>query len=116
MSRLITKNKPTLCLDFDGIFNNYKGYNGDNLGTPRQGIKEFLEQLNKEYSITIFSARRYPLIIKWLKQHNLLMYVDNVTSIKPVAWAYIDDRAIQFNGDYNKALAELKQFKPYWEC
>ena len=115
MSRLITKTKPTICLDFDGVFNNYKGYDGDNLGTPRPGIKKFLETLSQEYSITIFSARKYSLIIKWLKQHNLLMYVDNVTSYKPVAVAYIDDRAIQFKGDYNKALTELKQFKPYWE-
>ena len=116
MSRLITKNKPTLCLDFDGIFNNYKGYDGDNLGTPRQGIKEFLETLSQEYSITIFSVRPYVKIIPWLEEYDLLTYVDNVTSYKPVALAYIDDRAIQFNGDYNKALAELKQFKPYWEC
>lgn len=114
MSRLIRKDKPTVCLDFDGVFNNYRGYDGDNLGTPRPGLKEFLESLCQEYSITIFSARRYPLIIKWLEAHDLLDYVDNVTSIKPVAMAYLDDRGIRFDGDYNKALAQIKDFKPYW--
>ena len=31
-----------------------------------------------------------------------------------VALAYIDDRGIRFDGDYNKALAQIKDFKPYW--
>ena len=26
--------KPTICVDFDGVLNNYKGYDGDNLGIP----------------------------------------------------------------------------------
>lgn len=114
MSRLITKDKPTVCLDFDGVFNTYNGYDGDNLGKPRQGIKEFLEQLSKEYSITIFSVRRYSKIITWLEDYNLLDYVDNVTSYKLPAVAYVDDRGIRFDGDYNKALAQIKDFKPYW--
>lgn len=114
MSRLITKDKPTICLDFDGVFNTYKGYDGDNLGTPRPGLKEFLEQLTQEYSITIFSVRRYSKIINWLTNYDLLNYVDNVTSYKVPAVAYIDDRAIQFKGDYQETLEQLKDFKPYW--
>ena len=37
--------KPIICIDFDGVLNNYNGYDGDNLGTPRPGAKEFLEKL-----------------------------------------------------------------------
>ena len=115
MSRLITKDKPTVCLDFDGVFNTYNGYDGDNLGKPRPGIKGFLEQLSKEYSITIFSVRRYSKIITWLDEYGLLSYVDNVTGYKVPAVAYVDDRAITFNGDYAATLKELKNFKPYWK-
>ena len=114
MSRLITKDKPTVCLDFDGVFNTYNGYDGDNLGKPRPGLKKFLQQLSKDYSITIFSVRRYSKIITWLEDYNLLDYVDNVTSYKVPAVAYVDDRGILFDGDYNKALAQIKDFKPYW--
>ena len=39
--------KPIICIDFDGVLNNYNGYDGDNLGTPRPGAKEFLEKLSK---------------------------------------------------------------------
>lgn len=105
----------TVCVDFDGVLNNYKGYDGDNLGTPRPGAREFLEQLSKEYDVVVFSVRRYSKIIKWLTDYDLLKYVVNVTSYKPLAVAYIDDRAIRFNGNYNETLEELKDFKPYWK-
>ena len=113
--RLIRKDKPTICIDFDGVLNNYKGFDGDNLSTPRPGAREFLETLSKEYSITIFSVRRYTKIIVWLTKYDLLQYVHNVTSYKIPAVAYVDDRGINFNGDYDKVLQELKTFKPHWK-
>ena len=105
----------TVCVDFDGVLNNYHGYDGDNLGTPREGVKEFLEQLSLEYDIVIFSARRYSKIIKWLTDYDLIKYVSNVTSYKVPAVAYIDDRGINFDGDYTNALRQLKMFRPYWK-
>lgn len=107
--------KPTICVDFDGVLNNYKGYDGDNLGTPRPGCKEFLQELNKNYKVIVLSARRYSHIIQWLNDHGLWEYVEDVTSFKPVALAYIDDRGIRFNGDYNEIIEQLKDFKPYWK-
>ena len=107
--------KPTICLDFDGVFNNYKGYDGDNLGTPREGIREFLEKLNEDYTIEVCSVRRYSKIIKWLHDNDLLQYVANVTSYKPKAIAYVDDRGINFSGDYEETLKQIKNFKTYWE-
>lgn len=107
--------KPTICVDFDGVLNDYNGYDPDDLGSPRKGSKEFLEKLHKRYFVVILSARRYSQIIKWLNDHNLWEYVDNVTSMKPPAIAYIDDRAIHFDGDYDQALKQLWGFKPYWK-
>ena len=45
----------------------------------------------------------------------MLQYVAEVTSIKPPARVYLDDRGIQFTGDYEKALKDIKNFKTYWE-
>ena len=38
-----------------------------------------------------------------------------VTDKKPPAFAYIDDRAICFQGDYGKTLDQLEAFKAHWE-
>ena len=51
--------KPNICLDFDGVFNNYKGYDGDNIGRPREGIREFLEELSQDYTIIVCSVRKF---------------------------------------------------------
>ena len=110
-----SKMKPIICLDFDGIFNNYQGYDGDNIGQPRPGIEEFLQELNKKYRVWICSVRRYSKIQVWLDQHDLLKYVEFVTSYKPPAVAYVDDRAIRFNGNYEETLKEIKKSKPYWK-
>ena len=115
--RLIPHLKPrTICLDFDGVLNTYTGYDGDNLGQPKPGAKEFLETLSKEYNIIIFSARRYTKIIRWLNQYNLQQYICNVTSYKPKnVECFIDDRAITFNGDYQETVKQIQKFKTYWE-
>lgn len=107
--------KPVICLDFDGVFNNYKGYDGDNLGQPRQGLEKFLETLHKDFHIVVFSARRYSMIIKWLNDNGLWEYVDNVTSYKLPAICYVDDRGIRFDGDYDETLKQIHNFKTYWE-
>jgi hypothetical protein len=109
------KMKPTICLDFDGVFNNYKGYDGDNLGTPRPNIKKFLQVLHKDFYVVVFSARRYSMIIKWLNDNGLWDYVDNVTSYKLPAICYVDDRGITFNGDYEETLKQIYNFKTWWE-
>ena len=115
--RLIPNLKPqSIALDFDGVLNNYKGYDGDNLGMPRPGAKEFLQELSKDYNIIIFSARRYTKIIRWLNKYNLQQYICNVTGYKPRnVVAFIDDRGITFNGNYQETLEQIKYFKPHWE-
>lgn len=107
--------KPPVCLDFDGVLNKYQGYEKDNLGELRPGAKEFLERLSRDYNVIIFSVRPFPKIVEWLKLHDMDKHVWDVTSFKPAAVAYIDDRAIRFVGDYEKTLNELQNFKPYWK-
>jgi hypothetical protein len=107
----------TVCLDFDGVLNNYRGWEGkDHLGEPKEGIKYFLEELSKKFDKIIIETTRDRLAVAvWLKKHGLGKYITNIYDKKPIATVYIDDRAIRFNGDFNESLNELKKFNPYWE-
>ena len=45
----------------------------------------------------------------------LYLALGKVTDKKPPAFAYIDDRAICFQGDFAKTLDQLEAFKAHWE-
>ncbi len=105
--------KLKVCVDFDGVLNNYKEYDETDLGEPRLNVQEFIKELQKEYEVIILTARNTQRVKKWLKHNNLPDLT--VTNQKIPAAAYIDDRAIRFNGDYDAVLCELKDFKPYWD-
>ena len=108
--------KPNIVLDFDGVLNQYQGWKGENqLYTPRQGTRQFLEQLNKDYNIIILSARSPTKIQTWLENHNLDQYITEVTNIKPPAVIYIDDRGLKFEGNYQETLEQIRTFQTHWE-
>jgi len=105
-----------LCVDFDGVLNTYTGWQGnDELYSPKDGVKEFLQELAANYKICIFSTRNQTLIENWLEKYDLKKYVFKITDKKEPAYAYIDDRGIKFEGDYLKTIKELKNFKTHWE-
>ena len=106
--------KKTVAVDFDGVLNNYHGYDPDDLGTIRDGAREFIECLYLKYSIIIYSTRDSTNIRHWLKKYHLDKYITKVSNKKPPAVAYIDDRAIRFNGDYTKCLHDFTE-KAYWQ-
>ena len=61
-----------------------------------------------KYKLIIFTCKAKPdrplidnktgkeLISEWLSKYNLLQYVDDITSEKPRAKYYIDDKAVYF--------------------
>lgn len=107
--------KKTIAIDFDGVLNEYKGYDRKNLYQPRKKAKEFLIELNKKYTVIVFTSRLKFDVERWLKKHHLDEYVVRVTNDKPPAFAYIDDRGINFDGDYDKVLRKLDGFSTWWE-
>lgn len=104
--------KKTICVDFDGVLNEYNGYEEGNLGEPLSASKEFIRQLRKKYKVVILTSRPKEQVIDWLNDNGFPSM--EVTNRKIPAVAYIDDRAIQFKGSYIQTIYEAINFKPYW--
>lgn len=104
--------KKTICVDFDGVLNEYDGYEEGDLGEPLTGSHDFIRELRKKYKVVILTSRPKEQVIDWLNNNGFPSM--KVTNRKVPAVAYIDDRAIQFKGNYKKVISRLKNFKPYW--
>ena len=107
--------KQSIMVDFDGVLNDYQYYDKHNLPKIKDGAKEFVEELSKNYVLVIFTTREKNQTKKWLKENGLDKYFEDITSVKYPATIYLDDRAIQFRGDFNETLKDIKNFKPYWK-
>ena len=109
-------------IDFDGVIHkNSKGFHdGTIYDDPIEGSYEALETLAKKYTIIIFTAKAKPdrglvngktgteMVWDWLKKHDMSKFVSKVTSEKPRAVAYIDDKGYRFS-DWNECFSELKR-------
>ena len=98
-------------IDFDGVIHrNSLGYHdGTIYDPPIEGTKDALIDLSSRYTIIVYTCKATPdralvngmtgtqLIWEWLKKHDLDEYVKEVTSEKPRAAFYIDDKAYRFN-------------------
>lgn len=106
----------TVALDFDGVMNTYDGWRGEEeLFEPREGLQEFLALLYTRYEIVIHTTRDAHAVWDWLRQYGLEDFIVDVTNgPKPKAVAYVDDRAVRFNGDYDEILAVIEQ-PTHWE-
>lgn len=105
-----TENKKQLAIDFDGVIHkNSKGfYDGTIYDEPIEGSIESIKSLAKQYDIIIFTAKAKrdrplvngktgaELVYDWLDKYGLSSSIKQVTSEKPRAVAYIDDKAIKF--------------------
>lgn len=108
--------KKLLLIDLDGVINDYNGvFDKDNIPEIKEGAKEFLEKLFEEYDIKIFTTRNRLLTSKWLVKNNLDSFVKDVTNVKEPAYLYIDDRCVCFDGDFEKAKKDIKNFAVYWK-
>jgi hypothetical protein len=114
----------TVAVDFDGVIHKYsQGWkDGTTYDVPMPGARVALQLLiDHGYRVVIFSTRDSIQIRDWfgchmpefptriLSDHERFYNDEGIIGIsrhKPVAFAYIDDRAIHFQ-DWPLALAEL---------
>lgn len=101
-------------IDFDGVLAKYDGFKEDgSLGSPMSGAKKFVISLiDSGFTPVVFTVRSAKIINSWLKENNFPSI--EVTNTKYPSLAYIDDRCIQFNGDFNKLFNDMKKFDVYW--
>lgn len=109
--------KKLISIDFDGVLNNYNGnYKENEIATPREGVYKFLEKLSYEYIIEIYTVRDTEIVVKWLIENNLKQFISSVSNTKnKFSSVILDDRAINFDGDFANAITEIVNFKPHWE-
>ena len=113
------KNKPCVCLDFDGVIHAYVKWTGatDIPNPPVDGISDFMRTLKERgYDIAVCSSRASTCdgrfaIIQWLKKYDLHKYIWCVSETKPPAVAYVDDHGVPFAGDFGAALESIEDLK-----
>lgn len=117
-------NKRTICFDFDGVINSYKsGFTDidDIPDEPVAGIDYVFRKLEKDgYDIKIHTTRACTYrgkvaVWEWLRKYGLNTFISDVTDSKPPAWVYVDDRAIQFDGNVASLYEKIVGFKCYLE-
>ena len=116
------KDKKNISIDFDGVIHDWsKGWHdGTCYGEPIKGALEAIKLLSKKYQIIVFTAKCRPdrppingktgkqLVIEWLKKHDLLDYISEVTHEKPRAMIYIDDKGYRFQS-WNNTIKYLEE-------
>lgn len=98
--------QPTVAIDFDGVLHSYaRGWTGPMPEDPPvPGARDFVDWLIAQgYRIAIVSSRcleeeGLKNVLHWLAEHGFRW--DEVTSKKVPAVAYLDDRAVRFDGDF----------------
>tara|TARA_B100001989_G_scaffold228776_1_gene185767 strand:- start:457 stop:855 length:399 start_codon:yes stop_codon:yes gene_type:complete len=111
-----------IAIDFDGVIHNFdKGWHdGTCYGEPIPGALEAIKNLSQNYKIIIFTAKAKPnrplvqgktgltLVEEWLKKYDIFKYVSEITSEKPRAQIYIDDRGYRFI-NWDKTFHDIKR-------
>ena len=105
----IKENKRIIAVDFDGVIHEYSQgwWNGSIYDGPVNGALDALLKLKKNFDIIIFTTREdHGAIRQWIRiqaeiylfnteELNTLLELP-ITNKKPLAFAFIDDRAIRF--------------------
>ena len=113
--------KKTVVFDFDGVIHSYtSGWKGEGVipDPPVPGIKEAINEIRAAgYEVVVVSTRcasvqGHGAVRAWLLDNGI--QVDAVKMEKPPAIAYIDDRAICFDGNSEGLLNKISSFEPWY--
>ena len=110
------KFKKTILFDLDGVLNIYNGNYDKNCILPiKDGAYELIKELSQDYKIVIFTTRNSLIASKWIIDNGLDEYIENVTNVKEPAYLIIDDRCINFDGDFDKLREKIKNFEVWYK-
>ena len=122
--------KPILCVDFDGVIHSYaSGWKGADVipDPPVPGVFEWIAKASEHFTIAVYSSRSgqeggIQAMQDWMQMHCPTVPYDwwyhygkalEWPTSKPSAFLTIDDRCIQFDGDWSFDPASLRNFKPW---
>jgi len=105
-----SENNNQIAIDFDGVLHkNSKGFfDGTVYDEPIEGSLDAIKKLAEKYTIVIFTAKAKKdrplihgmtgeeLVWEWLAKYRISSYIKEVTSEKPRAICYIDDKGVRF--------------------
>jgi hypothetical protein len=111
----------TAVFDFDGVIHSYtSGWKGATVipDPPVPGIGAAIAEIRKDYKVVVVSTRSETdegreAIAEWLDHWDI--FVDGISATKPPAVVYVDDRAIQFDGNSKELYQKISTFKTWQE-
>lgn len=125
MTSSIKKNIRTIAFDFDGVIAKYNGFvSPDDIQEPIIEVVNAIHLLKeKGFKILIYSTRSDVFLENYCKKFSIPVdYVNHNSERqgenpgKPIAYLYIDDRAICYHGQKTEDLiSEIENFKVYWK-
>jgi len=107
----------SVAVDLDGVLAEYRGdWRSAEIGKPLPQAEALLAAIKaKGYGVIVHTSRQGD-VRGWLERWGLLRYVDEIDQTKPVALAYIDDRAVRFFGvETPTDVLEAAELPPWWE-
>jgi hypothetical protein len=109
--------RPIIAIDLNGVLDDYTGWRGpEHWDAPRRGAADFLRTLRERgFRVVVHTTRWADDARVWLREHDLLQYVDEVTDRKVSAHVFVDDRAVCFRGDFDQTLRDIEAFRAHWE-
>lgn len=124
-SSLVNNDESTqVGIDFDGVIhsNNLGYHDGTLYGSPLPGSIESLRKLSQKYTIIIYTCKARKdrplingktgseLVWEWLRKYEIDNIVKLVTSEKPRAAFYIDDKAYRFD-NWESVMEKIEKIK-----
>lgn len=119
--------KKTIAIDFDGVLHDYsQGFQGkDVFGDMVHGADTATKVLKENgWTIIVYTTRpATEAMKKWLKDKGISYDYINENPDQPeeskgaklIADVYLDDRAMQFRGQWKWIVGDIANFKPWCE-
>lgn len=114
-----------IAFDFDGVLATYNGFVAkDDIKDPNPEVVKAIHLLREQgYKVLIHSTRGDAFLQNYCERFSISVdYINRHTERqgenpgKPIAFAYVDDRAICYRGEDAETLVkEITQFKAYWQ-
>lgn len=116
---------PIISFDFDGVLATYNGFAGkDDIKEPNVEVVKAITLLKKKgCQILLHSTRGDEFLKMYCQMYSIPVdyinrqpHQEGDNPGKPIAFVYVDDRAICYKGESAETLvSEILNFEPYWK-